>query len=340
MITEGSLKGFENPESKVYNFDDVEAYGCPNCNFDKMFEKNVIKTDVLFSYVCFNCGHEFLVLKCDEDIISLPIQHPYQGIDKKQYVKKSEGELYLPRENTNYVLFESYQSAEKIRKMICNVFKDSKNTAILRDKYCVTEYTIKRDENCLKFEFKYSRFKTLDFVNCLAIVVKENGNIINEEMIIKALNLELSLLDLWELECEKRLKEIFSFEKIKETLLEFEKTGFVSNFKTSKITNLQNHFLYFGTIFRVSNCIEGYNSTKYDFFKIRYKRQIIGALKQLYEYLSNENFDFGEDVSNYFGEVEKRNAKPILAKVLYDEEKNKVEFVKRLIKKMLESKFE
>ena len=340
MITEGALKGFENPESKVYNFDDVEAYGCPNCNFDKMFEKNVVKTDVLFSRVCFNCDHEFLVLKCDEDSMSLPIQHPYQGIDKKQYVKKSEGELYLPRENTNYVLFESYQSAAKARKMICNVFKDSKNIAILRDKYCVSEYTIKRDENCLKFEFKYSRFKMLDFVKCLAVVVKENDSVINEEMIIKALNLELSLLDLWELEFEKRLKEIFSFEKIKETILEFEKTGSVCNLRIAKITNLQNHFLYFGTIIRVSNCIEGYNSTEYDFFKIRYKAQIIGALTQLYEYLSSYNFDFGEDVSNYFGEVEKREAKPIVAKVLYDEEKSKVEFVRRLIKKMLESKFE
>jgi hypothetical protein len=282
-MVERLIEELQKHEREVYNSEDCEAYGCPYCNdFDKLIKKEVLKPKTLYVNICPTCNKEFMVLNVDKETKSLCTKHPYKGIS---YVVKND----LP----NYVSFESKEIANKVSLMFHDVFEQSKNVETLENKFCISKFVIKEDEaypNCLLLKFEYNAFKTIDFLNVLNALVAQNNNNINEKIIQKALDIKLSVLNLWQFEFARKLEDLFSFEKIIKAIVLFEQ----NKLDLVDIINFQNAGLYMGTILHISSCIEKYSED--EDLKDLYKEQVIKALNQIYSYLSNRNFDFCEDV--------------------------------------------
>jgi hypothetical protein len=71
------IEELKKHEGKLYDLEDCEVYGCPNCNdLDGLIQKEVLNSEILFIKKCSKCNNEFMVLRCDDDTKSLCTKHP------------------------------------------------------------------------------------------------------------------------------------------------------------------------------------------------------------------------------------------------------------------------
>ena len=80
-MLERLIEELQKHKGKLYDLEDCEVYGCPNCS-NTLILKEVLNPEILFIKLCSNCNDEFMVLKCDEDTKLLCTKHPSDSNNK------------------------------------------------------------------------------------------------------------------------------------------------------------------------------------------------------------------------------------------------------------------